>query len=66
MAYWFDGQLHSGDQVCLAIDDPALIYGATVFTTLRVYGQTLDHPLTAWAAHQRRLALALDSFGWPP
>lgn len=66
MAYWFDGQFHSGDQICLAVDDPALIYGATVFTTLRVYGQALDHPLTAWAAHQRRLSLALETFGWPP
>jgi 4-amino-4-deoxychorismate lyase len=65
MVYWFDGQLQTGSQICLELDDPALFYGATVFTTLRVYGQSLDHPLTAWTHHQRRLSLALEKFGWP-
>ena len=65
IVYWFDGQIHSGTHLAVAWDDPALIYGATVFTTLRVYAKDLDHPLTAWVAHQERLSQTLKSFGWP-
>jgi 4-amino-4-deoxychorismate lyase len=65
VAYWFDGQLCQGTEIALAVNDPALIYGATVFTTLRVYGASLDHPLTHWTAHQQRLGQALTAFGWP-
>lgn len=65
MAYWFNGQLCRGSDILLAVNDPALLYGATVFTTLRVYGQHLDHPLTHWMAHQQRLVDALTAFGWP-
>ncbi|MBE9113757.1 aminotransferase class IV [Nodosilinea sp. LEGE 07298] len=65
MTYWFNGQLHSGTQLSLAIQDPALFYGATVFTTLRIYNNHLDHPLTAWAAHQKRLINGLRAFSWP-
>ncbi|MFQ4135739.1 aminotransferase class IV [Nodosilinea sp. PGN35] len=65
MTYWFDGQLCEGTDLALAITDPAFLYGATVFTTLRVYRGSLDHPLTAWAAHRQRLVHALTDFGWP-
>jgi branched-subunit amino acid aminotransferase/4-amino-4-deoxychorismate lyase len=65
MAYWFAGQLCEGTDIALAVNDPALLYGATVFTTLRIYGVSLDHPLTHWAAHQQRLVHALTDFGWP-
>jgi 4-amino-4-deoxychorismate lyase len=61
--FWFDGQLVSGDRIQLAIADPALLYGATAFTTLRVYG-SLDHPLTQWIAHCERLRHTLQAFGW--
>jgi branched-subunit amino acid aminotransferase/4-amino-4-deoxychorismate lyase len=61
--FWYDGRLIAGNMLELAIDDPALLYGATVFTTLRVY-QTLDHPLTQWSAHCDRLAMSLAAFGW--
>ncbi|PSN15193.1 4-amino-4-deoxychorismate lyase [filamentous cyanobacterium CCT1] len=64
MAYWFDGQLYSGTEISLAVDNPAFLYGATVFTTLRVYSSCLDHPLTLWAAHKTRLTQALQSFSW--
>ena len=64
MAYWFGGQLYSGTEISLAVDDPAFLYGATAFTTLRVYGGSLDHPLTHWAAHQTRLAQTLQAVGW--
>jgi 4-amino-4-deoxychorismate lyase len=64
MPHWFNGIYSPTDTLPLAVTDPAFLYGATVFTTLRVYGD-LDHPLTAWAAHQQRLVQALTDFGWP-
>ena len=63
--YWYDGNLIQGKKIELTIDDPALIYGATVFTTLRVY-QTLDHPLTNWNGHCDRLKTSLEAFHWHP
>ena len=62
--YWYDGQLIAGNKLELAIDDPGLLYGATVFTTLRVYGD-LDHPSTHWVGHCDRLRTSLQVFGWP-
>lgn len=62
--FWYKGQLIEGNHIELAIDDPGLIYGATVFTTLRVYQQSLAHPLTAWEAHCLRLRHSLQAFGW--
>jgi 4-amino-4-deoxychorismate lyase len=51
------------------VDEPALLYGATVFTTLRWYGSEpagcLADPRTAWPAHHDRLAGAIAEFGWP-
>ncbi|MGK7886057.1 MAG: aminotransferase class IV [Crocosphaera sp.] len=64
MKYWYDGQLFTEDKICLSIDNPGLKYGATVFTTLRVYRQSLDHPLTQWKAHCNRLQSSLQQFGW--
>jgi branched-subunit amino acid aminotransferase/4-amino-4-deoxychorismate lyase len=68
MSYWFDGEVYSGHDFTLAVNDPAFLYGATIFTTLRVYGASLDHPLTYWAAHQQRLIQTLQDFDWlsPP
>jgi 4-amino-4-deoxychorismate lyase len=48
----------------LTIDDPGLLYGATVFTTLRVYGNSLDSKLTHWQAHCDRLKSSIQTFGW--
>jgi 4-amino-4-deoxychorismate lyase len=61
--YWYNGAAIESDQITLPIQDPALIYGATVFTTLRVYG-SLDHALTNWVGHCDRLKISLDSFRW--
>jgi branched-subunit amino acid aminotransferase/4-amino-4-deoxychorismate lyase len=63
--YWYDGNLVEGKTLELAIDDPALLYGATLFTTLRVY-QTLNHPLTNWQGHLTRLQTSLEAFQWHP
>jgi branched-subunit amino acid aminotransferase/4-amino-4-deoxychorismate lyase len=65
MTYWFVGQPYQGTELTLPTHDPALLYGATVFTTLRVYQDSLDHPLTYWEAHLARLRQALAAFHWP-
>ena len=61
--YWYDGQLIQGNILELNISDPGLLYGATVFTTLRVY-ESLEHRLTHWQAHCDRLTFSLQTFGW--
>jgi 4-amino-4-deoxychorismate lyase len=48
----------------LEIDDPGLLYGATVFTTLRVYDNSLDSRLTYWRSHCDRLKFSLQTFDW--
>jgi branched-subunit amino acid aminotransferase/4-amino-4-deoxychorismate lyase len=65
MSYWLDGTLYQGDHLSLKTNEPGLIYGATVFTTLRVYKADLNHPLTAWDAHCNRIRHALTAFQWP-
>ncbi|MEM9808609.1 MAG: aminotransferase class IV [Cyanobacteria bacterium P01_D01_bin.56] len=65
MTYWLAGQLYEGDQVTIAINNPALSYGASVFTTMRVYGHSLEHPLTAWQLHCDRITHSLNAFNWP-
>ncbi|WP_013324938.1 aminotransferase class IV [Gloeothece verrucosa] len=62
--FWYNGELVDGESLCLNITDPGLIYGATVFTTLRVYDQSLDHPLTHWQSHCDRLHRSIEVFGW--
>lgn len=62
--FWYDGKLINSQTLELAIDDPGLLYGATVFTTLRVYNNSLDSRLTNWQAHYDRLQFSLQSFGW--
>ncbi|WP_407884619.1 aminotransferase class IV [Scytonema sp. NUACC26] len=62
--YWYNGQLIKSKTIELAIDDPGLLYGATVFTTLRVYDGSLDSRLTHWRSHCDRLKSNLESFGW--
>lgn len=63
MKYWYNGSAIEGDQIQLSITDPGLIYGATTFTTLRVY-QSLDHPLTNWGGHCDRLKRTISDFHW--
>lgn len=61
--YFYNGQLHQHSTLELSIDHPALLYGASVFTTLRVYG-SLEARLTQWPAHCQRLVNSLATFGW--
>ena len=62
--FWYDGRLIEKDSLELDIYEPGLLYGATVFTTMRVYQQSLTHPLTSWQAHCDRLYESLQAFGW--
>jgi 4-amino-4-deoxychorismate lyase len=64
LLYWYNGELIQSQTLQLQIDDPGLLYGATVFTTLRVYDNSLDTPLTHFAAHCDRLRFSLETFGW--
>ncbi|MEM6253979.1 MAG: aminotransferase class IV [Cyanobacteria bacterium P01_D01_bin.156] len=65
MTYWFAGRLHDQNQITINPSDPALAYGASVFTTMRVYEKNLEHPLTAWQLHRDRIANSLNTFHWP-
>ncbi|PSN19775.1 4-amino-4-deoxychorismate lyase [filamentous cyanobacterium CCP5] len=62
--HWFDGRPKFTDRLQLSVNDPALICGATVFTTLRVYAASLEHPSTAWGHHCDRLRQSLHHLGW--
>ena len=62
--YWYDGELVNSKQIKLDINAPELCYGASVFTTMRVYERSLNHSLTYWQAHCDRLASSLKTFNW--
>lgn len=62
--FWYNGKLIQSRSLELPVDDPGLLYGATVFTTLRVYQQSLDSQLTNWTAHCDRLRSSLKTFNW--
>ncbi|MEN9870806.1 MAG: hypothetical protein RLZZ171_1794 [Cyanobacteriota bacterium] len=62
--FWYDRKLIDAPQLHLDLNDPGLCYGATSFTTMRVYHKSLDHPLTSWQAHCDRLQTSLLAFGW--
>ncbi len=65
MSYWYQGELIDSALLQIPYDDPALIYGASVFTTCRIYSGSIDHPLTMWLAHRQRLANTMQGLGWP-
>lgn len=74
MAFWYDGQAFGQDTedpivqarlpAQVPLDNIGLRFGATVFTTMRVYGDSLQHPLTQWQAHCDRLAQSISHFNW--
>lgn len=64
MMFWYDGCLVEGNALSINTDDPALLYGATAFTTLRVYNRSLADPLTQWDAHCDRVRSSITAFGW--
>lgn len=62
--FWYQGQLIEGNTLEIGINEPGLLYGATIFTTLRVYQNSLNHPLTNWQAHCDRIKTTVQDFGW--
>ena len=62
--FWYNGKLIQSQTLELDINDPGLLYGATVFTTLRVYHNSLDSSLTNWLSHCDRLQFSLQTFDW--
>ncbi|BAT51770.1 Aminotransferase, class IV [Nostoc sp. NIES-3756] len=62
--FWYNGKLIDSQTIELDIYEPGLLYGATVFTTLRVYDGSLDSSLTNWQAHCDRLHSSLQYFAW--
>ena len=62
--YWYDGRIVDSEKIELNVNAIALSYGATVFTTMRVYEKSLSHPLTFWQAHCDRLYSSLKAFNW--
>ncbi|MEH1843660.1 MAG: aminotransferase class IV [Nostoc sp.] len=62
--FWYNGKLINSQTLELDINNPGLLYGATIFTTLRVYQNSLDSNLTNWQAHCDRLLSSLQTFGW--
>jgi 4-amino-4-deoxychorismate lyase len=62
--FWYNGQVCHDRKLEIRNDDPALLYGASVFTTIRVYHHSLEHPLTSWLAHRDRLAQSINDLEW--
>lgn len=62
--FWYNGNLIQSKNLELAIDDPGLLYGATVFTTLRIYDGSLNSAKTHWIGHCDRLRTSLQTFNW--
>ncbi|MEM1368455.1 MAG: aminotransferase class IV [Cyanobacteria bacterium P01_H01_bin.15] len=62
--YWYQGRLHQSERIEMSIFEPAFLYGATVFTTLRVFGCSLEHPATLWQAHCDRVRGSVAEFNW--
>ncbi|MEL6470574.1 MAG: aminotransferase class IV [Cyanobacteria bacterium J06623_4] len=58
------GEMAGAVQFRKLMGGPGLRFGATVFTTLRVYEQCLDHPMTQWVAHCDRLLHSATAFRW--
>lgn len=65
MGYWYAGQWCAGDQISLSIADPSLLFGATIFTTLRTHNGSLKDPRTHWQRHGDRLRHTVQSLHWP-
>ncbi len=62
--YWYDGELIESETIQLPINEPALLFGATIFTTLRIYDNSLDSRLTNWEAHQQRLISSVENLNF--
>jgi branched-subunit amino acid aminotransferase/4-amino-4-deoxychorismate lyase len=62
--FWYNGQFFFDNKLEIRSDDPALLYGASAFTTLRVYDRSLENRLTSWLAHYHRLSQTINDLAW--
>jgi branched-subunit amino acid aminotransferase/4-amino-4-deoxychorismate lyase len=62
--FWYKGQFFPDNKLEIGSDDPALLYGASAFTTLRVYDRSLENPVTSWPAHYNRLSQTINDLAW--
>ena len=62
--FWYCGEQINSEYLQLNTNDPGFCYGATVFTTMRIYDHLLTHPLTSWQAHCDRLKNTIETFQW--
>jgi 4-amino-4-deoxychorismate lyase len=56
--YWYCGESIESQSINLDINDPGLLYGATVFTTLR------SDAIDIFELHCNRLRLSVECLGW--
>jgi 4-amino-4-deoxychorismate lyase len=57
--YWYNGRSFDAQTIELNIDDPGLLYGATVFTTLRT-----DNGTSTLDRHYQRLRSSIIDLNW--
>jgi 4-amino-4-deoxychorismate lyase len=57
--YWYNGKSFDSQTIELNIDDPGLLYGATVFTTLRT-----DNSNSTLKLHYQRLRSSIIDLDW--
>ncbi len=62
--FYYNGKLYENDTISLDINDSSWLYGATIFTTMRVYNQSLNHPLTNWQKHCDRIIKSIRELDW--
>lgn len=64
MGYWLAGRWLDQQEIALSVTDPSFLFGGTIFTTLRIFGEDLYHPLTHWQAHGDRLRTTIQQLNW--
>ena len=62
--FYYAGKLNHTNTIELDITDSTWLYGANIFTTMRVYAHSLEHPLTNYQKHLERLKSSIKSFNW--
>ncbi len=65
MGYWYAGAWYEGTELILPVSDPSFLFGATLFTTLRVHQNSLTDPRSLWSRHGDRLRHSIKTLQWP-
>ncbi len=62
--FFYNGKLYEGKKIQFNVNDTGWLYGANIFTTLRVYNSSLNHLYTNWRLHCDRLVKSITYFKW--